>query len=334
MRSVFSILVLVGLAGTGCEAARRTTLAHGEESSIIILAADSVWAQVEDSVLATLEPRTFTVRDEKMFVATWTSPFSEDWITLRTFRQVLTIGVAGDGWVAPALDDSVPTPPAVVETPDVWARDQLVTAVVLPPQNSAAALMTLLPGLAARFDARFRAYVQQRMFMSDVNTELRDSLRAEAGFSLLLPNIYRAYPKDSIWVFRNRAEVGSELYRTIIVASRPGVLRSANVDTVLAWRDRITPLVFEPQLTERERVETKPLPEEGEGAMQVQGIWRGADPTLPSAGPFVDRIVPCPAADRTYYLEGWLYAPARRKYEYMIQLETLLDSFECSPFTG
>lgn len=334
MRSAFSILVLAGLAGTGCEAARRTTGAHGEESSIIILAVDSLWTQVGDSVLATLEPRTFTVRDEKMFEATWASPLTEDWITLRTFRQVLTIGVAGDGWVSPALDDSVPAAPAVVETPNVWAQDQTVTAVVLPSENSAGALLSLLPQLSARFDARYRAYVQRRMYMSDVNTELRDSLRANAGFSLLLPRIYRSEPVDSVQVFRNRAGVGSELYRTIIVASRPGVMTDANADTVLAWRDRITPLVFEPQLTERERIEEKPLPEEGNGALQVQGIWRGADVTLPSAGPFIDRLIPCPAEGRTYFVEGWLYAPARRKYEYMIQLETLLDSFECGPFTG
>lgn len=308
--------------------------AHGEESSIIILAADSLWAQVGDSVLTTLEPRVFTVRDEKMFEATWASPLTEDWITLRTFRQVLTIGVAGDGWVSPVLRGSESTPPAVVEKPNVWAQDQTVTAVVLPAENSAAALLSLLPQLAARFNARYRAYVQRRMFTSDVNTELRDSLRANAGFSLLLPRIYGADPVDSIQVFRNRAEVGSELYRTIIVASRPGVTTDANADTVLAWRDRITPLVFEPQVTERERLETKPLPEAGEGALQVQGIWRGADMTLPSAGPFIDRLIPCPDEGRTYFLEGWLYAPARRKYQYMIQLETLLDSFECGPFTG
>jgi len=334
MRSAFSILVVAGLATTGCEAARRTTLAHGEESSIIILAADSLWAQVEDSVQATLEPRIFTVRDEKMFEATWVSPFTEDWVTLRTFRQVLSIGLAGDGWVAPALDESMPAAPAVVEAHDVWARDQTVTAVVLPPENSAAALMSLLPQLAAGFDARYRQYVKQRMFMSDVNTALRDTLRARAGFSLLLPNIYGAEPLDSIWVFRNKAEVGSELYRAIIVASRPGVVTGADADTVLAWRDRITPIVFNPQITERERVETELLPEAGAGALQVQGIWRGADMSLPSAGPFIDRIVPCPAEGRTFFLEGWLYAPARRKYEYMIQLETLLDSFECGPFAG
>jgi hypothetical protein len=334
MRSAFSILVLAGLAGTGCEAARRTTVAHGDESSIIVLAADSLWAVVGDRVLNTLEPRIFTVRDEKMFEATWASPLTEDWITLRTFRQVLSVGVAGDGWVAPALGDSMPTPPAVVETPDVWARDQLVTAVVLPTENSAGALQSLLPQLAARFDARYRTYVQRRMFMSEVNTLLRDSLRARAGFSLLLPRIYGAEQIDSIWVFRNRAQVGSELYRTIIVTMRPGLLTDANPDTVLAWRDRIAPRVFEPQVTERERIESEPLPGKGQGALQVQGIWRGADMTLPSAGPFVDRIIPCPEQGRTFFLEGWLYAPARRKYEYMIQLETLLDSFECGPFTG
>jgi hypothetical protein len=33
--------------------------------------------------------------------------------------------------------------------------------------------------------------------------------------------------------------------------------------------------------------------------------------------------------ERTYLVDGWLYAPGSPKYEYMIQLGTILDSFEC-----
>jgi hypothetical protein len=40
--------------------------------------------------------------------------------------------------------------------------------------------------------------------------------------------------------------------------------------------------------------------------------------------------VPCPAQDRLYLLDAWLYAPGKEKYQYMIQLETLLGTFECA----
>jgi hypothetical protein len=32
-----------------------------------------------------------------------------------------------------------------------------------------------------------------------------------------------------------------------------------------------------------------------------------------------------------YLLDAWLYAPGKQKYEYMIQLQTILDTFRCGP---
>ena len=41
------------------------------------------------------------------------------------------------------------------------------------------------------------------------------------------------------------------------------------------------------------------------------------------------RAIVCEDQDRMYLLDAWLYAPGKEKYEYMIQLETILDSFSC-----
>lgn len=40
--------------------------------------------------------------------------------------------------------------------------------------------------------------------------------------------------------------------------------------------------------------------------------------------------VTCDEQDRTYLIDAWLYAPGREKYEYIIQLETIVDSFSCT----
>ena len=47
----------------------------------------------------------------------------------------------------------------------------------------------------------------------------------------------------------------------------------------------------------------------------------------------LSRIVQCPAQNRTYFLDGWLYAPGGQRgtrYEYIVQLQTILDTFECA----
>lgn len=319
-------LLALSLAVASCDDSGRP--AHGAASSLIIVAADSLWAEVEPDVEAALEPRIFTVRDEATFDVTQISPTDPAWTDLRRFRQVLPIGRPGDFWVAPALDDGGPANlPAIVETQDVWARGQGVTAVVLPDADPAGALRSQLAELGALLDRRYRSYALSRMFVSEIDTALQDSLRRDEGFSILLPKVYRRTDLDDTQVFRNHAELGGVLMRTFAVTSRPGVRAGLDAAGVLTWRDSVAAYAYDlSQRVDTTRVETRELPG---GILEVQGVWESADPSWPAAGPFIDRVVPCPGQDRTYFVDAWLFAPGKKKYEYMIQLETILDSFRC-----
>jgi len=125
--------------------------------------------------------------------------------------------------------------------------------------------------------------------------------------------------------------VGGDLFRTIVVSWKDGPMAEIDSARVLAWRDSIMPLVFDlPQVTGRDRIQVRQLDDLAPGSIEVQGVWAGTDATFPTGGPFVDRIVVCPDQDRTYFLEAWMYGPSREKYEYLIQFETILDSFRCS----
>jgi hypothetical protein len=68
----------------------------------------------------------------------------------------------------------------------------------------------------------------------------------------------------------------------------------------------------------------------GLDAYQIQAVWQSPPEAYwPAAGPFILRAIRCAEQDRLYLLDAWLYAPGREKYEFMIQLETILDSFRC-----
>lgn len=304
--------------------------ARGESNAIIVIAVDSLWQEVEASVRAALEPTITTVRDERTFDLTPVSPLAEDWVTLRQFRQVLVLGRAGDGWVAPVLGEATSaTPPFVTDATDVWARNQLVTAIVLPAGDAAGAVRAALPSLAARLDSLYRVYATRRMYTSEPDVELRDSLAARAGFSLLLPQVYRTDRVDSVYSFINWTESGDDLRRTITVASRPGADATLTPAQVLAWREQVHADWRIPQRAQAEPLVTHTRAQGAATATELQGIWNGTDPEVPMAGPFLTRVVPCPAQQRTFLVDAWLYAPAKKKYEYMIQLETLLDTFRC-----
>ncbi|HEX7118678.1 MAG TPA: DUF4837 family protein [Longimicrobiales bacterium] len=330
MRStILACIAVAAAAGTGCNT--RSPVAYGDNNSIIVVAPDSLWAAVGDTMHTVMEPLTFTVRNERTFELTHVSPADPTWGKLREWKQVLVIGQADDPWVAPAVpaEAAASTLPAILEKDDVWARGQRVTALVLPEEGMAETVVELLPRLHEFFDERFRRDVVRRMFVSGADTLLRDSLRETAGFELLLPNVYTSGRLGAAYRFINANPNRGALDRSILVTWREGAA-PLTADELVAWRDSLGAGVYEwGQEVDREALRTRPLEGYGDGSIEVQGVWLGTDPTFPMAGPFLSRAVVCPAQGRTYLLDAFLYAPSRDKYEYVLQLETILDSFAC-----
>jgi hypothetical protein len=323
---------LLCLAALALPACNRSQQAMGTTNSVIVLTTDSVWAMVGDSVLTALEPRIFTVRDERTFDVTQVSPQDPNWTDLRRFRQVLAIGTAEDGWVEPVLrraDDAV-RDGGVARRQDVWARNQLVTAIVVPPGAGPDAVLRHVAVVAQSLDSTFRAGALQRMFLSRPDTLLRDSLRARHGFGILLPNVYRPLTREAdVHLFQSSTQVGGTLVRSILVTQRDGLL-PLTAETALAWRDSAGAAEYRPaHETPRDRIASQMLSVGGAPAVEVQGVWDGTDPTWPMSGPFLARMIHCEAQDRTWFVDAWVYAPGRAKYEYMIQLQTILNTFEC-----
>lgn len=331
MRSIHLAWLVAVLAAAAC--GDRAPVAYGNANAVIVIAPDSVWDAVGDTFLAALEPRIFAVRDERTFDVTHVSPAEPEWRTLRQWKQVMVIGNPEDAWVSPALArNELPDGPgpSLAERSDVWARGQLVTAIVLPAGSGPEGVIDVLPELHRRLDARFRQYALERMFASGPNVALRDSLREHAGFALVLPHVYRVLGEERSIRFLNDQAVAPQIIRSVLVTWRSGAETSLSAENVLAWRDSVAAVHYsEPQVTERERIESRTLEDYAPGSFEVQGVWSSAPGQWPAAGPFVDRVIVCPEQDRTYLIDAWLYAPAKGKYEYMLQLETILDTFEC-----
>ena len=180
-------------------------------------------------------------------------------------------------------------------------------------------------------DDQYQAYARNRMYMSGVDSALADTLATEHGFQLLLPSVYRWRRTDDVFVFRNDNPDPSELIREIIVTWRSPPT-SVDTESLLEWRrEMVEGYYAQPQ-------DVVPGPAAGGDPSTARAARRcrsrpsgGTRPSMnwPAAGPFITRAVTCDAQDRTYYLDAWLYAPGKEKYEYMIQLQTIMDSFAC-----
>jgi len=168
------------------------------------------------------------------------------------------------------------------------------------------------------------------MYTSRPNEELIERLAAEAGFTMLMPTIYRVEEQDSLYVFRGWSSVGGELRRTIAVTWRTGVDTTTSTEAAVAWRHEVVSrYMVEPQAEQPEPLQRRLVRLGGLTAFEVQGAWNSTYTGVPMGGAFITRMIPCPQQNRTYLVDAWLYAPSREKYEYMIQLEVLLNTFRC-----
>lgn len=308
-------------------------ISYGDANSVIVVMSPERWGEVSEEVYQVLEPTIATVRDEKKFTATYQEPYGEHWDNLRRFRQMLLVGTASDPWMQEAIAeaDTPVTEPGIHQIREVWARDQTVTLILLPEGAGSDAVLAYLPEVAELLDEQYRRHVRLRMYTTGVDTALADTLATRAGFTLLVPGVYRWRTLDSVYVFRNDNPDPAELIREIHVAWMTPAPAPMDPEDVIAWRTRLIEERFPiPQEIVREGMTADTLEREGGPVLEVRAQWRNPpDLDWPAGGPTITRVVTCDSQDRTYLLDAWLYAPGDEKYEYMIQLETILDTFDC-----
>ncbi len=313
---------------SGCEKPR----ALGDANQILIGTSAQVYQSLADDLEEALEPRTFTVRDERVFDIAHVDPAEPGWANVRVLRQVLLIGSAEDPAVTEALQQlrgEIPSAPTVVQVRNVWAQNQLVTVALLPAGSQPSAALPLLAQIGDVYLRQYEDYARARMFVTGADDALTDSLRKNAGFALVLPRVYRySEVEPGVLEFRNDQPDPSRLIRNITVDSRRTGEIEFSSESAVAWREQLAArITVPPQVTESLQ-EWHQLQIDGRTALQVQGIWSNPPGGWPAAGPFIARLVDCGA--RLFLIDAWLYAPGSAKYEYMYQLNTILDSFECA----
>ena len=114
---------------------------RGDNDDIVVASEPSLWKQVQGRTNASLQPRLFGIPNSRAFQVTYQDPAEEEWSVASHNRQVLLIGEPEDAWVVDALSrardtpSEIPPAPALFELQDVWAEDQQVMVLLVPPTD-------------------------------------------------------------------------------------------------------------------------------------------------------------------------------------------------------
>ncbi len=324
-----TIAALLGIAVV--LGACRAPQPFGDRNSLIVRGESGLLAEVDSVMMAALERRIFTTRPERTFRVTFVASTDTLWNKFRLWQQVILLGSSEDQdikRVAGSANAAQLEAPALFQARDVWARGQTVTVLLLPREDQARALESLLPDLYSLLDGQYEAWVRRRMYASGVNDTLSEIL-SDFGFTLELPTVYAFGREDSVFRFRNVYPNPATLLRSITVVSRTGV-QEVEAESLRSWRVSFGESYYDPpQDVEDLGIRFDTVEVAGAAAPQLRGVWHDLS-DYPAAGPFIVRAVTCPQHDRTYYIDAWLYAPGKDKYPYVRQLEILLGSFRCA----
>jgi len=326
-------IVATGLLASVLTACGESPRAWGEVNSIIVAASEEQWAAISTMVESALETRFLTVRPEKTFRVTHQAPEGRNWGRLQRFRQLLLVGTPESPWMAEALaltDREGFNPPEMLQVGDVWARGQNVTILLLPSEGADGAEELMEP-LHELLDDQYRQWVHSQQFQSGPDSVLADTLWNEVGFSILLPEVYQRRTVDSVYIFRNDNPNPTELIRQIAVTWRTPIPEDVGQEEALAWRTALTDQYYiYPQIVDTDLAQTRRLRMGDLILEEFRATWANPpEDQFPAGGPLIVWSVPCPAQDRHYLIDAWLYAPGRDKYRYVLQLENILNSFRC-----
>ena len=312
--------------------------AEGEADQIAVGAAAQLWQSIEARLRVALETNPYPLPGVKAFELTHYAPDGEEWSTLRRSRQVLLIGAPTDPWIEEARGADPPevTLPALIERRDLWARDQHVTVLLLSPGDPLPALEEQLADLHALYERRYREWVVGRLFPGGPDRALANSLQVAGGFELLLPHGYRWHREEHVFLFSAPSADSVDLIRQITVTWHSPITDAMQPDALLSWREQLATAHYGGrQVANRSALRGRPTTHRGNLAYLLMGTWAGRNPSgARVSGPFLLRAVICPTQDRTYLLDAWLYTTEQEKQKYVVQLESIMNSFRCGPSSG
>ncbi len=321
--------LLVGIAVlVGCG----KPTAGGSIREVRLLCDDGVWERVGAELRRAVETPIYTVEPETVFLLVRAAV--GDFQTERLSANLLLVGALDSPdsvgsilrkLLTPETQEAVQRRESLVfARGDLWASKQRVTIVTAPDEET---LVEFIPRagdfLFETMYAPLAAKAVDRVYYRGGNEELRQALRDEYGWSVLVPNPWHMVAADAenlVYFYKNEPD------RHIMVYWEERQ-RSLHPDSCVALRARLVWRHYDEDEVDRSRTLSAHTTFLGRPALKLQGVWQNEKHIM--GGSFRTYCFHCPAQNRFYLVDLNVFAPGREKFPYLAQLEGIAATFRC-----
>ncbi len=338
---IFLLLLVMILPLPGCHTMPSAT---GRDFEVVVMAGEDIWHEMKGEIRSVLEKPIFGVHTEKAFKVIQTLP--DNPAPYNTWRKVLVVGSLEDTPILEELLDeeeiqSIEPGKAYLKSlSNVWAYGQHVLVFYTKSTDRLAdALSSSSESVFSQINDMFLEEEWNRMFTSGQNREIEDYCAENYGFSFVLPQIYRLADEDTLIVtIGDEADVEMKAVRvfnlnpqrSFFVCWKDGGIGELETQKMQAIRQAIGRIYYPGDELLTRRVESSRTTFAGVDALRLRGVWENREEL--QGGVFLTYVFNCPENGRFYMIDGILYEPDpdKSKYPYLVQMSTILHSFECS----
>ncbi|MEY3052489.1 MAG: hypothetical protein RLY31_2274 [Bacteroidota bacterium] len=216
---------------------------------------------------------------------------------------------------------------------DKWAKDQLLLYVSgYGTSKLVTNIREQFPAMAARIYQHDEETVRATAYQGGRNPDLEAELMAQFGLRMEIPASFRKARLDkksnTLWLRSDQRDIIANILVTKVPYTDTEQLSK---DGIRDLRNRTGRIITTRQKGSHMRINDQDLPLFVEKkqlnniyTVQAKGIWDIVNDFM--GGPFVSQLMLNPATNELFLVDGFLYAPSKKKRNYMQEMELILST--------
>ena len=333
-RTVVFLILCTLLLACGCD--KRKLIAGGERDVIVVLAEDDDWNKTKEVLKNALEREVYTPNPEKIYELLHGKP---ELITSYIYaKNLILIGKVDGLSKASELISDLLTNSAlskvrnkqafIFEKEEPWAVAQYLMVIATPGEPELTEIIEKNKDTIFQFFER-ASYKRAKWLIYSAGREKENEKRLleKMNISLELPLGFFMRKEDTITTFVTFTRKFP--YRLISVGYADEIADSLFFDDACELRDSIGTRYFEGDSIDKSRTKGMHTTFLGREAYKLEGIWLNNEKIM--GGPFRTYFFNDILQSRAYIIDIHVFAPGKKKWFYLMELESVAATFETFP---